>query len=131
MQTLAEVCGAAVAFTYRSIDRLILNAYIPTLQTPVAMAYFLREVCDWPILSGHAFKWLTDRFVAQVERFAQATTCPSCGPKGTRDRAKWRSGRSRPRPAPTAGASWPSWSIRRWPASSPATMPAAGPPTSA
>jgi hypothetical protein len=27
MQTLAEVCGSAVAFTYRSIDRLLLNAY--------------------------------------------------------------------------------------------------------
>lgn len=38
MKTLAEVCGSAVAFTYLSIDRLILNAYIPTLQTLGAMA---------------------------------------------------------------------------------------------
>jgi hypothetical protein len=30
MAMLVEVCGSAVAFTYRSIDRLILNAYIPT-----------------------------------------------------------------------------------------------------
>ena len=27
MNTLEEICGSAVAFTYRSIDRLILNAY--------------------------------------------------------------------------------------------------------
>lgn len=72
MQTLAEACSAAIAFVYRSIDRLILNAYIPTLQTPGAMAIFLRHVCKKPILSGLVFKWLTDRFVAQVRAFAEA-----------------------------------------------------------
>jgi hypothetical protein len=55
MATLAEVCGSAVAFTYRSIDRLILNAYIPTLQTPGAVAWFLREVVGKPILSPVVF----------------------------------------------------------------------------
>lgn len=46
----------AVAFTYRSIDRLILNAYIPTLQTPGAVAYFLRDVCHKPHwLAGSEF----------------------------------------------------------------------------
>jgi hypothetical protein len=38
MMTLAESRGEAVAFTYRSMDRLILNAYIPTLQTPGAVS---------------------------------------------------------------------------------------------
>src|SRR5262249_37589450 len=56
MQTLAEICGAAVAFSHRSIDRLVLTAYIPTLQTPGAMATFFREVCKKPILSGLVFK---------------------------------------------------------------------------
>lgn len=32
--------------------RLVLNAYIPTLQTPGAVARFLREVCGKPILQG-------------------------------------------------------------------------------
>jgi hypothetical protein len=86
MQTLADVCGHAVAFAYRSLDRLILNAYIPTLQTPAAMAYFLRTVCHWPILSGHAFKWLTERFVTQVERFARAQRIPVLRPRGRRTR---------------------------------------------
>jgi hypothetical protein len=44
MDTIAECCTDAVAFLYRSIDRLVLNAYIPTLQTPAAMAVFFREV---------------------------------------------------------------------------------------
>ncbi len=71
MKTLAEVCGSAVTFTYRSIDRLILNAYIPTLQTPGAMARFLREVCGKPILSPVVFKQLTDRFSLHYSRSAR------------------------------------------------------------
>jgi hypothetical protein len=71
MKTVAEACEDAVAFSYRSMDRLILNAYIPTLQTPAAMAVFLRQVCGKPFLSGLVFKELTDRFVDDIRAFAQ------------------------------------------------------------
>jgi hypothetical protein len=37
MRTLAEVCSAAIAFAYRSIDRLTLNAYIPMYRQEVAV----------------------------------------------------------------------------------------------
>jgi hypothetical protein len=43
MRSLAEVCSTAVAFAYRFIDRLVLTAYIPSLQTPGAMAGCLRH----------------------------------------------------------------------------------------
>jgi hypothetical protein len=76
MTTLAEACGSAVAFTYRSIDRLILNAYIPTLQMPGAMVTFLREVWGKPILSPVVFKALTDRFVAAVHAFTEMHGIP-------------------------------------------------------
>jgi hypothetical protein len=82
VQTLTEACSAAIAFTYRSIDRLVLNVYIPTLQTPGAMAVFLRQVCKKPILSGLVFKWLTDRFVGQVRAFAEARRVPIVYVKG-------------------------------------------------
>jgi len=82
MTTLAEACGPAVAFTYRSIDRLILNAYIPTLQTPAAMAWFLREVQGKPILSPVVFKALTERFVTEVQGFAQKHRIPVLRPTG-------------------------------------------------
>jgi hypothetical protein len=82
MPTLAEACGPAVAFTYRSIDRLILNAYIPTLQMPGAMVTFLREVCGKPILSPVVFKALTDRFVAAVRTFTEAHRIPRLEAKG-------------------------------------------------
>jgi hypothetical protein len=76
MATLAEACGPAVAFTYRSIDRLVLNAYIPTLQMPGAMVTFLREVCGKPILSPVVFKALTDRFVTAIQTFTGRQRIP-------------------------------------------------------
>ncbi len=83
MKTIAEGCSSAVAFPYRSIDRLILNAYLPTLQTPGAMAWLLREVCGKPILSPVVFKALTDRFVAKVLRFAHQHRIPLLRPTGS------------------------------------------------
>jgi len=70
MNSIAEVCREAIAFEYRCIDRLILNAYIPTLQTPGAMARFMRQVRQQPILSGIVFKKLTDQFVGRIKSFA-------------------------------------------------------------
>ena len=70
MTPLAESLGEAVAFSYRSMDRLILNAYIPTLQTPGAMAAFFRHVQKKPIPAGAVFKAFTDRWVQGVQRFA-------------------------------------------------------------
>jgi len=82
MSTVAECCKDAVAFSYRSIDRLVLNAYIPTMQTPAAMAVFFREVQRKPILAGKVFKELTDRFVTQVMPFAKRKGIPVLRPKG-------------------------------------------------
>jgi hypothetical protein len=71
MNRLAKLCPESIAFEYRSIDRLMLNSYIPTLQTPAAMAYFLREVRRQPILSGIVFKKLTDDFVGRVQELSE------------------------------------------------------------
>lgn len=80
MNRLARLCPDAVAFEYRSIDRLILNAYIPTLQTPGAMAHFLRQVRGKPILAGVVFKQLTDDFVGRVRAFAELHGFPVVSP---------------------------------------------------
>ena len=82
MNTIAGACADAVAFSYRSIDRRVLNAYLPTLQTPAAMAVFFRDVQRKPILAGKVFKALTDRFVTQVMRFANKKGIPVLRPKG-------------------------------------------------
>ena len=82
MHPIVEACPEAVAFSYRSVDRLILNAYIPTLQTPAAMAIFLREVRRQPILAGKVFKELTDRFVHQIGVFARFHRVPIIPVKG-------------------------------------------------
>lgn len=80
MATMSDVCGDAVSFGYRSIDRLILNAYIPMLQTPGSMAMFFRNVQHKPILAGRVFKDLTDRFVADILRFAARHRIPILRP---------------------------------------------------
>ena len=72
MNRLSRLCPDAVSFGYRSIDRLILNAYIPTLQTPGAMACFLRQVRGKPILAGIVFKELTDDFIRRIREFAES-----------------------------------------------------------
>jgi hypothetical protein len=82
MDTIMDQCKDAVAFSYRSIDRLILNAYIPTLQTPGAMAWFFRKVQNKPILAGKVFKAITDRFVAAVKQFAHDQDIPVLPVKG-------------------------------------------------
>jgi hypothetical protein len=65
-----------IAFAYESLDRVILNGYIPTLQTEGAVAYFFREVCHKPIVSPVLFKQMTDRFVAAIQSFAQSHAIP-------------------------------------------------------
>ena len=82
MHAITQHCPDAVAFSYRSIDRLILNAYIPTLQTPGAMAVFFRDVRRQPILAGKVFKDLTDRFVNQVMGLARQRQIPVLRPPG-------------------------------------------------
>jgi hypothetical protein len=36
MNSLAEACRESVAFSYQSIDRLVLDAYIPTARGQLA-----------------------------------------------------------------------------------------------
>src|SRR5688572_4315302 len=82
MISITQDCPDAVSFSYRSIDRLILNAYVPILQTPAAMAVFFREVLRQPILAGKVFKDLTDRFVNQVTTLARRRQIPILRPTG-------------------------------------------------
>jgi hypothetical protein len=76
MNTITAVCQDSIAFSYRCVDRLILNAYIPTLPTPGAMAFFMRKVRGKPILGGLVFKQLTDQFVDRIKAFAGEKTLP-------------------------------------------------------
>ena len=40
--TMADILKEHVTFELESIDRLYLNGYVPGLQTPEAVAHFLR-----------------------------------------------------------------------------------------
>src|SRR5579885_2584315 len=82
MRTLTDVCGSAVSFSYRSFDRVILNGYVPRLQTPGGVALFFRDVQHKPILAGKVFKDLTERFVNQTKPFAEQRRIPVLPVKG-------------------------------------------------
>lgn len=103
MTTLADACGPAVAFTYRSLDRLIVNVDIPTLQMAGAMVTFLREVPGNPMLSPVVFTALPDRFVAAVPAFTETPRIPGLHAPG---RTKPGAGAQRARHAAPRAKRW-------------------------
>ena len=68
MITIESVQADYIVFGYESIDRIVLNGYIPTLQTKGAVARFSRKVCHKPILSPVLLKQMTDQFVEAMRR---------------------------------------------------------------
>lgn len=65
-----------VTFRLRSIDRLYLNLYLPTLQTAGQLRHFLRDVRGYPIPSPALFGQITREWVARIERLATAEGIP-------------------------------------------------------
>jgi len=65
-----------VALEVESIDRLYLNGYIPTLQTPGQLLHFLVKHRGNPIASPALLGQMTRQWVAAVERFASEGDIP-------------------------------------------------------
>lgn len=65
-----------VTLTVRCLDRLYLNGYVPTLQTPGQLVHFLHEHLGYPIASPALFPPMHDRFVQAVHRFADEQQIP-------------------------------------------------------
>jgi hypothetical protein len=65
-----------VSLTATCIDRLYLNGYVPTLQTSGQLCWFLREYLGNPIPSPALFRPLHDRFVGEVQAFAEQADIP-------------------------------------------------------
>lgn len=75
MPKFEETHKETILFSYSSFDRIILNGYIPLLQTEGAVAFFLRKR-GTPILSPVVFKKLTDQYVTRVEAFSRGINVP-------------------------------------------------------
>lgn len=74
--SLASIMRDQVTLSVTCLDRLYLNGYVPTLQSPGQLVRFCREHLGKPIASPALFRPLHDRFVTSVETFAQQHQVP-------------------------------------------------------
>ena len=74
--TLAEIMDEHVTLEMESIDRLYLNGYIPGLQTPAAVAYFLRQHRGARFASSMLLDPISKDFTASIDRFVKRNQIP-------------------------------------------------------
>lgn len=67
---IATIIHQHVSLEVRCLDRLYLQAYMPKLQTPGGLCYFLHDYLGNPIPSPALLQPRHDAFIAAVERFA-------------------------------------------------------------
>jgi len=65
-----------VSLSVSCIDRIYLNGYIPKLQTPGQLCFFLHKHLGYPIVSPALFRPLHDRFVDAIKAFADRERVP-------------------------------------------------------
>src|SRR5205814_510146 len=76
MAAYATLLRDHVTLTCRSIDRIFLPAYVPTLQSVGMLCIFLRWVRGFLIHSSSAFGKIGVAYVAAVHRFAKRNHIP-------------------------------------------------------
>src|SRR5215469_13173824 len=74
--SLATILREHVMLSTACLDRLYLNGYVPTLQTPGQLATFLRDHLGFPVPSPAVIRPLHDRFVQAVDAFAAQSGVP-------------------------------------------------------
>jgi hypothetical protein len=74
--TVNDVLDGHVVLDIECLDRISLNAYVPTLQTSAQVAAFLTRHLGYPFPSPALFKQLGDRFRRSVRAFADAGDIP-------------------------------------------------------
>lgn len=74
--SVAELLQGHVTLDVECFDRLYLNAYVPTLQTPGGTVYFLTHHRGYPIPSPALFRPMGQAFRAAVEQFASDRAIP-------------------------------------------------------
>jgi len=76
MPTVSELLGDHVSLSISSVDRLYINAYVRTLQTPWQLIKFMRDHLGKPIPSLSLVNQLRLRFVSDVKTFAARHRIP-------------------------------------------------------
>lgn len=76
MADYATLLRDHVTLTCRSVDRILLQAYVPRLQSAGVVCQFLRWQRGYPIPSSAAFGKIGEAFAAEVHRFAGQNGIP-------------------------------------------------------
>src|SRR5713101_4141978 len=70
-KNVAEILQDHVTFELEAIDRMYLNAYVPSLQTGAGFVYFLKTQLGVRVPSTVMIAPMSKRFVDAMERFAE------------------------------------------------------------
>jgi len=70
-RSVAEILDHHVTFELEAIDRMYLNAYVPSLQTGAGFAYFLKTQLGVRVPSTVMIAPMSERFVQAIERFTE------------------------------------------------------------
>ena len=76
MTDYATLLRDHVTLNIRSIDRVLLQGYVPQLQTVGYVCRFLRWQRDFPIPSSAAFGRIGQQYVRAIHRFAEDHNIP-------------------------------------------------------
>ena len=69
-KSVAEILHDHVTFELEAIDRMYLNAYVPSLQTGAGFVYFVKTQLGVRVPSTVMVAPMSQRFVDAIERFA-------------------------------------------------------------
>src|ERR1700676_4858269 len=68
-KSVAEILENHVTFELEAIDRMYLNAYVPSLQTGGGFVYFVKNQLGARVPSTHVVAPMSERFVQTIEAF--------------------------------------------------------------
>lgn len=74
--TVAEILADHVTLRVGCVDRILVNGYLPKLQTSGALVYFLRDHRGNPVVSPALLGQIGDRFDKEVKRFVAEHEIP-------------------------------------------------------
>ncbi len=76
MDRLSELLGQHVHFSYTALDRLVLNAYIGTLQRPENLVHFFHNVVQVACIEPEVLARRSDAYKAWVRQYTQDEQIP-------------------------------------------------------
>src|SRR5712671_721360 len=68
-KNVAEILQEHVTFELEAIDRMYLNAYVPSLQTGAGFVYFVKTQLGARVPSTMMVAPMSEQFVVAIERF--------------------------------------------------------------